>query len=46
MIADDHQLIIDGIKSTIGKIEDFNFIGEAMNGLSPGMLVKKRNVSA
>ncbi|RLD39704.1 MAG: DNA-binding response regulator [Bacteroidetes bacterium] len=32
MIADDHQLIIDGVKSTLGNIEDFEFIGEAMNG--------------
>ncbi len=32
MIADDHQLLIDGIKSTLRDIEDFSFIGEALNG--------------
>lgn len=32
MIADDHQLIIDGIKSTLRDIEDFSVIGEALHG--------------
>lgn len=32
MIADDHQLIIDGIRSTLSNIEDFNIVGEAHNG--------------
>lgn len=33
LIADDHQLLIDGIKSTIDNIEDFSVAGEAHNGL-------------
>ena len=32
MIADDHQLMIDGIKSAFGSIEDFSIIGEALDG--------------
>jgi DNA-binding NarL/FixJ family response regulator len=32
MIADDHQLFIDGIKSALGSIPDFKVIGEAQNG--------------
>jgi len=31
-IADDHQLLIDGIKSTLKDIDDFSIIGEADNG--------------
>lgn len=32
LIADDHQLLIDGIKSTLNNIEDFTVAGEAYNG--------------
>lgn len=32
IIADDHQLMIDGIKTTLADIEDFNFAGEASDG--------------
>jgi len=32
MIADDHQLLIDGIKFALSDIEDFSVIGEAENG--------------
>lgn len=32
LIADDHQLMIDGIKATLGGIEDFCIIAEAGNG--------------
>jgi DNA-binding NarL/FixJ family response regulator len=32
LIADDHQLLIDGIKANLADIEDFNFIAEANNG--------------
>ena len=32
MIADDHQLLIDGIKSALSNIEDFNIVGEAHHG--------------
>jgi len=32
MIADDHQLIIDGIRSALKSTEDLNIIGEALNG--------------
>ena len=32
LIADDHQLMIDGIKTVLGDIEDFNFVAEANNG--------------
>jgi len=32
MIADDHQLLIDGIRSALANIADFAFIGEALNG--------------
>ena len=32
LIADDHQLIIDGIKTNLGDIEDFSFVAEVNNG--------------
>ena len=32
LIADDHQLMIDGIKSTMQQINDFDIIAEASNG--------------
>ncbi|MEE4256152.1 MAG: response regulator transcription factor [Bacteroidales bacterium] len=32
MIADDHQLLIDGIRSALESTEDLNIIGEALNG--------------
>lgn len=32
LIADDHQLMINGIKSTLGSIEDFEIVAEAVNG--------------
>lgn len=32
LIADDHKLIIDGIKSMLNSIEEFEIIGEAQNG--------------
>lgn len=32
LIADDHQLLIDGIKSTLKDVEDFHIAGEAENG--------------
>ncbi len=32
MIADDHQLLIDGIKSTLKDIEDFTIVGVAYDG--------------
>lgn len=32
LIADDHQLMIDGIKSTMQQIKDFDVIAEANNG--------------
>ena len=32
LIADDHQLLIDGIKSTLAGIEDFNIVAEVTNG--------------
>jgi DNA-binding NarL/FixJ family response regulator len=32
MIADDHQLLIDGIRSSLAHIDDFTVIGEALNG--------------
>jgi len=32
LIADDHQLMISGIKSTLSNISDFDFVGEAGNG--------------
>jgi len=32
MIADDHQLLIDGIRSALKSTEDLNIIGEALNG--------------
>lgn len=32
LIADDHQLLIDGIKSTLAGVEDIQVIGEANNG--------------
>lgn len=32
LIADDHQLLIDGLKATLKDIEDFNIIDQAYNG--------------
>ncbi len=32
LIADDHQLLIDGIKTTLADIEDFNFVAEVHDG--------------
>ncbi len=32
MIADDHQLIIDGIRSTLGGAADIEVVGEALHG--------------
>lgn len=32
LIADDHQLLIDGIKSTLKDIDDFELVAEAYNG--------------
>ena len=32
LIADDHQLLIDGIKTALAGITDFNIVGEANNG--------------
>ncbi len=32
LIADDHQLLIDGIKSTLEDISDFSIVAEALNG--------------
>ncbi|OYT12633.1 MAG: DNA-binding response regulator [Bacteroidetes bacterium 4572_114] len=31
-LADDHQLLIDGIKTTLADIEDFNFVAEVHDG--------------
>lgn len=33
LIVDDHELIINGIKSMLRSTKDFNIIGEAVNGL-------------
>ena len=35
LIADDHQLMIDGIKATLKDISDFNIVAEASRW-SPG----------
>jgi DNA-binding NarL/FixJ family response regulator len=32
LIADDHQLLIDGIKSTLSDVEDISIVSEAVNG--------------
>ena len=32
LIADDHQLLIDGIKANLADIQDFDFVAEANNG--------------
>ena len=32
LIADDHQLLIDGIKAAMSGIEDISIVGEAFNG--------------
>lgn len=31
-LADDHQLVLDGLKSLIKEVEDFEFVAEANNG--------------
>jgi DNA-binding NarL/FixJ family response regulator len=41
IIADDHQLFIDGIKSILSKEIDLNIIGEANNGLEIIKLLEK-----
>ncbi|WP_424962155.1 response regulator [Ekhidna sp.] len=33
LIADDHQIVIDGLKLVLSSREDFNVIGQASNGL-------------
>lgn len=33
VLADDHQIVIDGLKLVLSSREDFNVIGEAANGL-------------
>lgn len=33
LVADDHQLLIDGIKSTLSGVEDLQVVGEANNGI-------------
>lgn len=33
LIADDHQIVIDGLKLVLSSREDFNVVGEASNGL-------------
>ncbi|MBN2172785.1 MAG: response regulator transcription factor [Bacteroidales bacterium] len=32
LLTDDHQIIIDGLKSLLEKVEDINVVGEAQNG--------------
>lgn len=32
LIADDHQLLIDGLRATLKDVEDFNIVGEVYNG--------------
>ncbi len=32
IIADDHQLVIDGIKSLLSDVEEMDIVGEALNG--------------
>ena len=31
-LADDHQLVLDGLKSLIKEVDDFEFVAEANNG--------------
>ena len=41
LIADDHQLLIDGIKTTLQDIEDINIAAEANNGFQVLELLEK-----
>jgi DNA-binding NarL/FixJ family response regulator len=39
-IADDHRVVIEGIKSTLSECPDFDVVGEALNGRDAVRLVK------
>ncbi|MEO9869913.1 response regulator transcription factor [Ekhidna sp.] len=43
LIADDHQIVLDGLKMVLGSHEDFEVVGEASNGIEVlDFLVKNR----
>jgi DNA-binding NarL/FixJ family response regulator len=41
VVADDHELLRDGLKSTLGKIEGYEVVGEASNGTDALRLVEE-----
>jgi len=41
LIADDHQLLIDGIKTTLENVSDIKIVAEAYNGLQVLKILKE-----
>lgn len=44
MIVDDHQLLLDGIKSALEDVSDINVVAEAKNGLEVLEILKTKSV--
>ena len=44
LIADDHPLYLDGLKTTFDDVEDINIIDEAVNGLQVIEILKAKTV--
>ena len=44
LIADDHQIVLDGLKMVLSAREDFEVVGEASNGLEVLEFVSKNKV--
>ncbi|OQX80006.1 MAG: hypothetical protein B6D61_02655 [Bacteroidetes bacterium 4484_249] len=44
LIADDHQLLIDGIKTTLEDVPDINIVAEANNGLQVLKILQSKKI--
>jgi DNA-binding NarL/FixJ family response regulator len=44
VIADDHQMFIDGVKSLLGKEKNIHFVHEALNGEDALSFIKKNEI--
>ena len=44
LIADDHQLLIDGIKTTLEDVSDIKIVAEAYNGLQVLKILKEQKI--